>query len=153
MKSNICYFRDVSDAAVERAAKLARIDEDIRAWPNGYDTLIGPRADAISGGQQQRICIARALAAEPEILVLDEPTSALDPHSESLLQESLRELSRTVTLFVIAHRLTTLDMCSRVMVIEGGHLVAFDTAAALRSSSAYYRLASDLSLGSGRSAQ
>ena len=86
---NIRFYRDVDLGAVEQAAQLARIDADIEGWANGYGTLVGPRADAVSGGQQQRICIARALVTRPEVLVLDEPTSALDPRSESLLQESL----------------------------------------------------------------
>ena len=96
-------------------------------WSHGYDTLIGPRADAVSGGQQQRICIARALAANPEVLVLDEPTSSLDPQSESLLQQSLLGLKGEITLFIVAHRISTLDMCDRVMVIPNGRLEAFDT--------------------------
>ena len=89
---NIRYFRDLDDDALVRAARLARIHEDIVSWPSGYETIVGPRADAVSGGQQQRICLARALAAQPEILILDEPTSALDPRSEALIQESLTAL-------------------------------------------------------------
>jgi ABC-type multidrug transport system fused ATPase/permease subunit len=142
---NIRFFRQLDDAAVERAARLARIEHDIESWPAGYDTLIGPRADAISGGQQQRICIARALAAHPAMLVLDEPTSALDPRSESLLQESLIALKDELTLFVIAHRMSTLDICDRVMVILDGRLDAFDAAASLKRQAGYYSSALSLS--------
>jgi ABC-type multidrug transport system fused ATPase/permease subunit len=146
---NIRYFRDVDDEAVERAARLARIHDDVVAWPDGYDTIVGPRADAVSGGQQQRICLARALVARPEVLVLDEPTSALDPHSESLIQESLMALREELTLFVIAHRMSTLDICDRVMVIIDGRLAAFDTIEELKSDNAYYRSASALAAGAG----
>jgi ABC-type multidrug transport system fused ATPase/permease subunit len=146
---NIRYFREVDDEAVERAARLARIHEEIVAWPHGYETIVGPRADAVSGGQQQRICLARALVARPELLVLDEPTSALDPHSESLIQESLMALRDELTLFVIAHRMSTLDICDRVMVIIDGRLVAFDTIDLLKNENAYYRSASALATGGG----
>lgn len=139
---NIRYFRDLDDDAVVRAAQLARIHEDIVSWPNGYKTIVGPRADAVSGGQQQRICLARALAAQPEILVLDEPTSALDPRSETLIQESLTALKHKVTLFIIAHRMLTLDICDRVMVVLDGHLDAFDTIPLLARTNPYYRSAS-----------
>jgi ABC-type multidrug transport system fused ATPase/permease subunit len=145
--ANIRFFRDMDDEAVERAARLARIHDDIMTWPNGYDTQVGPRADAVSGGQQQRLCLARALAARPQVLVLDEPTSALDPHSESLIQDSLTALKSELTLFTIAHRMSTLDMCTRVMVILDGRLVAFDTKAVLQEENPYYRSASLLASG------
>jgi len=149
---NIRYFRDLDDDAVERAGRLARIHDDIVGWSNGYETVVGPRADAVSGGQQQRICLARALAAHPEVLVLDEPTSALDPHSETLIGESLIALKHELTLFIIAHRMSTLNMCDRVMVIVDGRLVAFDTKALLQRDNTYYRHASQLAAGaSGRS--
>ena len=145
---NIRYFRDLDDDALWiRAARLARIHDDIVSWPNGYETIVGPRADAVSGGQQQRICLARALAAQPEILILDEPTSALDPRSEALIQESLTALKHKVTLFIIAHRMSTLDICDRVMVILDGHLDAFDTIAQLERTNPYYRSASTVAAG------
>jgi ABC-type multidrug transport system fused ATPase/permease subunit len=145
---NIRYFRDdIPDEAVERAGKLARIHEDIMGWSAGYETIVGPRADAVSGGQQQRICLARALVARPEMLVLDEPTSALDPHSEALIGESLQALKSELTLFIIAHRMSTLEICDRVMVIVDGQLAAFNTKANLQRDSTYYQHASALAAG------
>ncbi len=144
---NIRYFRDLDDDAVVRSAQLARMHADIESWPNGYETIIGPRADAVSGGQQQRICLARALAAQPEILILDEPTSALDPRSEALIQESLIALKHKITLFIIAHRMSTLDICDRVMVILDGRLDAFDTITQLERTNPYYRSASTVTVG------
>jgi len=151
VSDNIQYFRDIDHDAVERAARLARIHDDVMGWSDGYDTIIGPRADAVSGGQQQRICLARALAAQPEVLVLDEPTSALDPRSEALIQASLVALKNELTMFIIAHRMSTLDMCGRVMVIVDGQLEAFETAVSLEQNSSYYRSAATLASGaSGR---
>jgi ABC-type multidrug transport system fused ATPase/permease subunit len=141
---NIRYFREISDEDVERAGRLARIHDDVMSWPEGYATIVGPRADAVSGGQQQRICLARALAARPTVLVLDEPTSALDPHSETQIQASLRGLRHEMTLFVIAHRMSTLDICDRVMVIVDGELVAFDRIELLERNNPYFRSASML---------
>ena len=146
---NIAYFRPLGMAEVERAARLARIDGDVRGWAQGYETVVGPRADAVSGGQQQRICLARGLAANPRILVLDEPTSALDPNSEALLQESLRSLAGEVTLFIVAHRMTTLDICDRVMVVTNGRIEAFDNPTALLGQSSYYRSATAIASGAG----
>ena len=145
---NIRFFRDLDDEAVARAARLARIHDDIVGWAEGYDTIVGPRADAVSGGQQQRICLARALVARPEVLVLDEPTSALDPTSESLIQESLTGLKEQLTLFIVAHRMSTLNICDRVMIIIDGKLAGFDTIPHLQAHNAYYRSASALATGS-----
>jgi ATP-binding cassette, subfamily B, bacterial len=144
---NISYHRALGAEEVERAARLARIHDDVVGWPQGYDTVVGPRADAVSGGQQQRICLARALAGRPQVIVLDEPTSALDPHSEALIQESLQALRDELTLFIVAHRMSTLDVCDRVMVIVGGRLTAFDTLAALGAQNPYYRSAALLASG------
>jgi ABC-type multidrug transport system fused ATPase/permease subunit len=136
---NIRFFRDVDDDSVERAARLAGIHEEVISWPRGYETTIGPRADGISGGQRQRICLARALAAHPQVLVLDEPTSALDPRAEQLIQDSLRGLKNKLTLFIVAHRMSTLEFCERVMVVVDGRLEAFDDVAELRATNPYYQ--------------
>ncbi|MGD0198638.1 MAG: ABC transporter ATP-binding protein [Solirubrobacteraceae bacterium] len=146
---NIRYFRDIDQAAVIEAAKLARIDDDIVGWADGYDTVIGPRADAVSGGQQQRICIARALAGQPAVLILDEPTSALDPRSESLLQESLTALRERTTLLIVAHRMSTLEMCDRILVILDGRVDGYGSASELLRENKYYRAAIALS-GAGK---
>ncbi len=142
---NIRFYRDwVDDVAIERAARLAHIHADIVSWANSYRTVVGQRADAVSGGQRQRLCLARALAGAPELLILDEPTSALDLHSERLIQESLEDLRGNLTLVVVAHRLTTLSLCDRVMVIRDGLLEAFQPADLLYDSNDFYRQAVDL---------
>jgi ATP-binding cassette, subfamily B, bacterial len=144
---NIRFERDIEDNDVEQAARLAHIHDEIMSWTNGYETIVGPRADAVSGGQQQRLCLARALVGKPEVLVLDEPTSALDPNSEAAIQESLTGLKHEMTMFVIAHRMSTLDICDRVMVILDGKLVAFDTIDHLQANNDYYRAASAIATG------
>lgn len=144
---NIRYFRDLDDAAVRRAAQLAHIHDDVMAMPDGYDTVIGQRSDAVSGGQRQRICLARALAAKPDLLVLDEPTSALDSASEAAVQASLGALHGQVTLIIVAHRLSTLSICDRVLVLGDGAIEAFDSAAALVATNDFYRRATSLSGG------
>jgi ABC-type multidrug transport system fused ATPase/permease subunit len=143
---NVRFFRDgVSDAELERAARLAHIHDDIASWPEGYSTPVGERGGQLSGGQRQRICIARALATKPDVIVLDEPTSALDVRSESLIRETMRELGRQTTVFVIAHRLSTLDICDRIMVLYDGVLQGFDDPARLEASNPFYREALKLS--------
>jgi ABC-type multidrug transport system fused ATPase/permease subunit len=117
---NIRFSRPISDAQVERAARLAHIHDDIAALPRGYDTPIGQRADAVSGGQRQRLCLARALAGEPAVLVLDEPTSALDRASSDAIQASLVELRGTLTMVIVTHQPALLAVCDRVVTIEGG---------------------------------
>jgi len=148
---NIRFRRELSDDAVERAAKLARIHEEIMDWSEGYETIVGPRADSVSGGQQQRLCLARALAAYPGLLVLDEPTSSLDPNSEALIQDSLAELGGDLTIVIVTHRMSTLSICDRVMVVADGRLDAFDTLETLRRTNEYFGSASALSLGASAS--
>jgi ATP-binding cassette, subfamily B, bacterial len=142
---NIRFFREIDDRAVERAARLAHIHDDIVAWPAGYDTVIGQRADGVSGGQRQRICLARALAGDPQVLVLDEPTSALDARSEHLIQQSLAELRGRLTMFVVSHRLSMLRGCERVIVLGDGRVEAFEASTSLERANAFYRGAVALS--------
>jgi ABC-type multidrug transport system fused ATPase/permease subunit len=145
---NIRFYRDIEDKAVERAARQAHIHEEIVAMPAGYGTVIGQRADALSGGQRQRVCLARALAGHPDVLVLDEPTSALDLASEAAIQASLAELHGEVILFIVAHRVSILDICDRVLVLEAGRLKAFAPLAELERSNAFYQRVRSLGMRS-----
>jgi ABC-type multidrug transport system fused ATPase/permease subunit len=144
---NIRFFRDLDQNTLERAARQAYVHNEIIAMKNGYDTVIGQRVEAVSGGQRQRICLARALAAEPSILVLDEPTSSLDLESEAAVQRSLADLHGQVTIFIVAHRLSTLAGCDRVLVIGAGRIQAFAPAAELERTNAFYRRAVSLMAG------
>jgi ABC-type multidrug transport system fused ATPase/permease subunit len=142
---NIRYFRDaVDDAAIESAARMAHIHDDVVSWPGGYDHRVGQRLDAVSGGQRQRLCLARALAGRPQLLVLDEPTSALDPRLEAAIQRSLEDLRGGVTMFIVAHRMSTLSICDRIMVLASGRIAGFDTPENLRQVEGYYRAAMEL---------
>jgi len=139
---NIAFFRDgIDHDDVVRAARLANIATEIEALPDGYGSHLGERGSQMSGGQRQRLSIARALAGNPELLILDEPTSALDGNSEGLIRQTLHDLRGEVTVVVIAHRLSTLDICDRIMVIEQGRMSAFEAPSDLRAVSPFYRQA------------
>ena len=137
---NIRFYRPhLSDVQVQDAARRAHIHDEIMSWPAGYNTVVGQRAAAVSGGQRQRLCLARALADGPDVLILDEPTSALDVRSEAAVQDSLESLRGEVLLFLVAHRLTTVSICDRVMVIVDGRLQALDKPAQLLIDNDFYR--------------
>ncbi len=120
---NIAFFRSGFDHAdIERSAKAAHLHDEIMLMPQGYDTMVGPGERSLSGGQCQRLGIARALLGKPQLLVLDEPTSALDERSESLIKKTLIELKGTATMIVVAHRPTTLAVCTRVLRLADGVL-------------------------------
>ncbi len=126
VRENIAFFRpDISDEDVEEAARLAHIHDEILRLPEGYATNIGQRADALSGGQRQRVAIARALVSRPSLILLDEPTSALDATSEAAVNATLDALRGTVTLLIVAHRMSTIEKCDLILVLEDGELQAF----------------------------
>jgi ATP-binding cassette, subfamily B, bacterial MsbA len=121
VRNNIAYGQPhVSQKKVEEAAKAARAYEFIRGLPEGYNTMIGERGVRLSGGERQRIAIARAILKNAPILILDEATSALDSESESLVQSALQNLISGRTVFVIAHRLSTVRRADRIVVLENG---------------------------------
>ena len=111
---------EIDQRSIERAAERAHIADEIRSWPEGFDTQVGQLGEGVSGGQRQRLALARALAGNPDLLLLDEPTSALDPHSESLVAETLESLRGEMTVVVIAHRFHTVKRANRVIMMENG---------------------------------
>ncbi len=120
---NIRWFRDLDDDQLLAAAKQANIADEIDAWPDGIDTMVGHGGSQLSVGQRQRICLARALAAQPDILLLDEATSALDNASEERIRAALEALKGTVTMVIVAHRPSTLSLCDRIVRIDGGKVI------------------------------
>src|SRR5271166_4971713 len=124
IRYNIRYGRwDASDAEVEEAARLAQIDDFIRMSPKGYDTEVGERGLKLSGGEKQRVAIARTILKAPAILLLDEATSALDSHTEKEIQDALDRVSRNRTTLVIAHRLSTIIGADEIIVLDQGRIV------------------------------
>ncbi|MGE5195802.1 MAG: ABC transporter ATP-binding protein [Anaerolineae bacterium] len=124
LRENICYGKpEATEAEIIRAAKLAHCDEFIRNIPNGYAAKVGERGTKLSGGEKQRIAIARAILVDAPILILDEATSALDSVTERYIQDSLEQLMQNRTTIVIAHRLSTLSRMDRILVFDQGKIV------------------------------
>ena len=135
---------EASSEEVLAAARAARVDEFAERLPRGYDTEVGERGVTLSGGQRQRIAIARAILRDAPILLLDEATSALDSESEHFIQQAIEKLTANRTTLVIAHRLATVRNADRILVLEGGRLVAEGTHAELINSSPLYARLSKL---------
>jgi ATP-binding cassette subfamily B protein len=124
IRYNIRYGRpEASDEEVEEAAKLAQIHDFVKTLPKGYDSMVGERGLKLSGGEKQRVAIARTILKAPPILVLDEATSALDTMTEQEIQTALRQVSRNRTTLVIAHRLSTVVDADEIIVLEAGRIV------------------------------
>jgi len=139
IRYNIRYGRwDAGDAEVEEAARLARIDSLIRMAPKGYETQVGERGLKLSGGEKQRVAIARTVLKAPPILVLDEATSALDSHTEHEIQEALDRVSRNRTSLVIAHRLSTIVSADEIIVLDQGRIAERGTHVALLARGGLY---------------
>ncbi|MBT5666096.1 MAG: ATP-binding cassette domain-containing protein, partial [Rhodospirillaceae bacterium] len=136
---NILYGRPgASPSEVENAARLARIHDFITALPDGYESNVGERGLKLSGGEKQRVAIARTILKSPTILLFDEATSALDTHTEKEIQESLREVSSNRTTLVIAHRLSTVIDADEILVLEEGRVVERGRHADLLSTNGAY---------------
>lgn len=131
IRNNVAFGIDedqIDDEKVWEALKQAQLDEFVKSQPDGLDLMVGERGVRLSGGQRQRIGIARALYDNPEILVLDEATSALDSGTEAAVMDAIERLSGTMTLIIIAHRLTTIKNCDLILKVEDGNITKVDPA-------------------------
>jgi subfamily B ATP-binding cassette protein MsbA len=148
-RANIAYGAEgqYSDAQIEAAARAANAHAFISALPDGYATLLGERGTRLSGGERQRLAIARALLRDPPILILDEATSALDTESERLVQEAIDRSFEGRTVFVIAHRLSTVQHATQILVLENGRIVQRGGHEELLASSGLYRRLYELQFG------
>jgi subfamily B ATP-binding cassette protein MsbA len=145
VRNNIAYGMPGASAAdVERAARAAYAHDFVSALPRGYDSVVGERGTQLSGGQRQRLAIARAILRDPPILILDEATSALDTEAERWVQAAIERLLEGRTVFVIAHRLSTVQRADRIVVLERGRIVERGDHAALLARGGLYRRLHDL---------
>ncbi len=143
--SNISYGDPgIGFDAVKEAAEAAHAHDFIMAQPNGYQTIVGDQGSLLSGGQRQRIAIARAILIKPSVLILDEAASALDAESEGLVQEAIERLRGSLTILIVAHRLSTIVRANRIFVLEGGRIVESGTREKLLSLNGRFRQLHDM---------
>lgn len=139
VKENIAYaYPSASMDLILQASKVAGADEFISMLPEGYDTLVGERGSSLSGGQKQRIAIARAILTNPRILIFDEATSALDYESEKIISNNLSAIKKNRTVFIVAHRLSTVKECNEIIVLDKGRLIERGDHESLMKQSGYY---------------
>ena len=139
IEGNIAYGNpDWTCEQVQAAAKIANADEFIREMPEGYDTIIGERGVGLSGGQKQRISLARAILKDPSIIILDDTTSAIDMETESMIQNELKKISDERTVFIIAHRISSIIHADQILVLDNGRLVERGTHEQLLAKKGYY---------------
>jgi ATP-binding cassette subfamily B multidrug efflux pump len=139
IEGNIAYGNpDCTFEQVQAAAKIANADEFIRELPEGYDTIIGERGVGLSGGQKQRISLARAILKDPSIIILDDTTSAIDMETESMIQNELKKISDERTVFIIAHRISSIIHADQILVLDNGRLVERGTHEQLLAKKGYY---------------
>ena len=138
---NIRMGSNASLDEVREAAKKAQIDDFIMSLPDGYDTKVGSFGSRFSGGEKQRIAIARAILKNAPILILDEATSAADPENQVEIDKAIENLCKGKTVIIVAHRLGAIKICDRVAVVENHTITCCGTHEEVRKSNAYYRKA------------
>jgi ATP-binding cassette subfamily B protein len=139
VRYNIAYGRvEASEEEVRQAAQSARIHDFIQSTPLGYQTMVGERGLKLSGGEKQRVAIARTLLKNPQILIFDEATSALDSANEREIQEELKSVAQNKTTLVIAHRLSTIVNAHEILVLQQGHIIERGSHAHLLSLGGHY---------------
>ena len=142
---NVRYLRDgISDEEVISALKTARLYDELISLPDGLDTAVGEFGVRLSGGQVQRLAVARALVGHPNLVVMDEPTSALDPITEDALRVSLEYLKERCILVIIAHRFSTLRLCDQIVVVEDGRIQAVGDRSMIESENEFFAEAARL---------
>jgi ATP-binding cassette subfamily B protein len=145
--ANVAYGNPAATLGeVRRAASIAAADEFIEHLPHGYETILGEGGFDLSGGQRQRLAIARAVLLDPAILLLDDPAAAIDPHTEHEILEAMERAMRGRTTLVVAHRLSTLRQCDRVIVLDRGRIAQLGTHASLLEADGHYREAAESQL-------
>ena len=140
IRANICFGKpDATEEEMIEVAKRARCHEFIMALPDGYDTVIGEGGGTLSGGEKQRISIARAMLKDAPIIILDEATASIDPENEHLIQNAISELTRGKTIITIAHRIATIEQADQILVVDDGRIVQSGTHKELIAEEGRYR--------------
>jgi ATP-binding cassette subfamily B protein len=151
IRANLLYAKsDASQAEIEAACRAANIHDFVISLPDGYETVVGERGYRLSGGEKQRMAIARVILKDPRVLVLDEATSSLDSQSEALIQAALERVMQDRTSLVIAHRLSTILAADLILVMDGGELVEQGTHAELLARGGLYATLYNTQFGGDR---
>ena len=138
LKENLCLYRQFDEAQIQRALDQAGLTDTVAALPEGMETCVKENGSRFSGGEKQRIALARAILHGEELLLMDEATSALDYESENIIQKNLKQITAGRTVIIIAHRLSTLKSVDKIMAIDRGQLVEYGTPSVLLKKNGLY---------------